>query len=547
MTIASPTPWRQVLLLFAIGFLAFTIYYVILKRSQPNFWSDSYEYAQVGRNVAQGRGLVTNAASVLELYLLDKGSLPLPYFLHDVGNSLLIASFFKLFGASEAVLGWASGTFYILLVPLTFLLGSKIFNRQVGAIAALLALVNTQLVTFGVTGLSELPYAFFLTLLLYAVYSQRDWWHFVVSGALFGVAVILRSNSLPFLPWLIVFVAVAQDEWSRAKFRAALKSGAIRIGLFLSGFLLLFAPDAWRNYVWLHNPLYNVNSLYALVWYTSAIPGKSTGVIYETGLSINPVQFVLTHPEEILNKVWYELSHVILQLFMGGPTFNYDWTDAVVIFVFLFSIFAPPARESERQRYFRWMVYACIATAFVVGALFNLRWRHLYGFIPIVLIYVAELIQQGFQTSAWGQQMDASGSRWAPHSIFPIAAIVGMLALLGIGPIIAGIPPTNDVYFHDLGAFVEKQTPESAVILTNTTRSHYLAWFSTRQFVSYADYTLQTLTAHAAEGPLFLLIAADSPDLNKSVSDVPPASGFTPLARLKNGRGVVTSVLFGRQ
>jgi hypothetical protein len=99
----------------ASGFVVFFVYFVILRKSCAYFWPDSYEYAQVARNIARGEGVRTNFSFVLEVWMLYKGTLPLPYFLHDMGNSLLMAAFFKVFGASEAVVAWTSGTFFILL------------------------------------------------------------------------------------------------------------------------------------------------------------------------------------------------------------------------------------------------------------------------------------------------------------------------------------------------------------------------------------------------------------------------------------------------
>ena len=37
------------------------------------------------------------------------------------------------------------------------------------------------------------------------------------------------------------------------------------------------------------------------------------------------------------------------------------------------------------------MIYLCIASALLVGSVTHLRWRHLYGFLPVALIFVSEL------------------------------------------------------------------------------------------------------------------------------------------------------------
>ena len=194
----------------ALGF--FAVYYVILKGGHPTLWPGSYEYAQSARNIEEGQGLNTNAATVLEFWFLGSAGMPLPYFFHDVGNSLLLALFFKLFGASDTVIGWMSGTFFILTAPLTFLLRTRLFNRRVALIAAALVLVNTELIVFSVTGHSEVPYALLLTLFLYLLYTERSGLGLVLAGFVFGFLIVLRSNSLPFLPLILLFIAANPTE-----------------------------------------------------------------------------------------------------------------------------------------------------------------------------------------------------------------------------------------------------------------------------------------------------------------------------------------------
>lgn len=198
---------------FGLGaFFVYVVYFVGLNGSVPSWWTDSYEYAQVGRNFAQGLGLVTSAPHVIEAWLLRAQALPLPYLLHDPGQPLLLALFFKLFGASDATVGWATGTFYILIPPLTYLFARRAFNPTVAAVAAFLALCNNQLIAFGMTGLSEVPYAFFITCALYSLYRHRAWWDLLLTGALFGWLVVLRSNSLPFVVLGGLFVLLDPSE-----------------------------------------------------------------------------------------------------------------------------------------------------------------------------------------------------------------------------------------------------------------------------------------------------------------------------------------------
>ena len=116
------------------------------------------------------------------------------------------------------------------------------------------------------------------------------------------------------------------------------------------GFSVLFVPNSIRNYVWLHNPLYNVNSVYSLVWYTSAIAGKSQEVFSMAGLNIDPIRFIAAHPAELLNKIQFQLGRTIDQLLGGGVLYPNNRADGFLILLFTLSVLAPPANEKPRPK-----------------------------------------------------------------------------------------------------------------------------------------------------------------------------------------------------
>ncbi|MFI5183947.1 MAG: hypothetical protein ACHQNV_06095, partial [Vicinamibacteria bacterium] len=248
-----------VLLLFACGFAVFAIYYLGLKEGRPTFWPDTYEYAQVARNLARGRGIETGTVSFAELWLLSRYPLPLPYLLHDSGNSVLMAASFLILGVYDGAVAWGSGLAFACLPPLGFLLASRFFGRTVGLIAALLLLVHAQLLAFAAAGLSEVPYAAALTLVLLLVSRPSGAPRSFFAGLAFGVTFGLRSNSLPFLPWLMLFLVLEPADGSQSspwKVRVPGLRTLLRRWLpFLAGFAILFVPIALRNDRWLGRPL----------------------------------------------------------------------------------------------------------------------------------------------------------------------------------------------------------------------------------------------------------------------------------------------------
>ena len=545
------------LLCLAAGFLVFFAYFVLLRKGHAWFWTDTYEYAQVARSIARGEGIKSRMSYVLEVWMLYKGTLPLPYFLHDLGNCLLMAAFFKAFGASDPVVAWTSGTFFVLMPSLTFLLGSRLFSARVGLFAAGLVLINTQLLIYSATGLSEVPYAFLLTAFFYVLHHERTRWGSTMSGVLYGALATLRSNSIPFLPWIMLFLlvdrraeapsgdVVSQQGWFRAAGRGGRRALG-HLGLFLLGLGVAYGPTAARNYVWFGHPLYNSINRYVLIWSTSAIPEKAGSILSRPGVDVDPNMFVLQHPGELLRKAARQIARTIGLLLEGGITTDKHFGDAVLIFLFLLSVLAPPGDEEVREKRFRMLVYTSLLTAILAGAVTNLQWRHLYGFIPLVLIYVAELLLRLIDRS--GRAKGPRGTM-APASLSS-PAVLGVLALLAafeMGAVIESTRFGQDAQvsreFRSYAAMVARQTPPNAIVLTRPGRLMYgLAWYcdGDRVFVEDADYTRRVLRSKSSR-PVFLIVAPERMGATGSTApeaaadDEQPPPGFVQVFRRRPG------------
>lgn len=534
----------------ALGFglsavFLYAYYFVVLNRSVPSWWTDSYEYAQVGRNVADGVGLVTSAPHVVEVWLLRAQALPLPYLLHDPGQALLLGFFFKLFGASDAAVGWSTGVFYILIPPLTYLFARRAFNASVAFVAALLALFNNQMIAFGLTGLSEVPYAFFVTCCLFGLYRQRTWWDLLITGALFGWLAILRSNALPFMLLGAVFIALDPPEtrnWRLRErlgqiFRAPIKP-LVNVMLLLLGFAVVFAPNAARNYSLIKHPLYNAASIYALVFYTNAIPGKSANFLSMPGLDVDPVSYLGAHPDELLSKINYQLTRTFNQLWEGGIDNQMTWIDAALIVLLLLGVVVPRGNENARQKYLRWLVYLCLVAALAAGSLTNLRWRHLYGFIPVILIFDADLLLLLFRgANDW---LDKRLPRHVPIAAAGLSITMVVFAGLGLWAAqratIVGDAENRD--YRGVARWVERYTPPDALVLAEQGEESFgmqssLAWYTGREFIEYSEFTAQLLPEKRGVQPTYLLLISTDVDNRSAILATPEMAGYTEIARLE--------------
>lgn len=113
---------------------------------------DAQDYAQIGRNMADGRGFTTY---ILRPLALSHGDDPLrqPDVTHGPLYPFALAVAFGALGASDHAVVLVSGLFFILTCPLIYLLGVRVFSRGVGLFAAAvhaLALGSLQIALSGI-------------------------------------------------------------------------------------------------------------------------------------------------------------------------------------------------------------------------------------------------------------------------------------------------------------------------------------------------------------------------------------------------------------
>jgi Dolichyl-phosphate-mannose-protein mannosyltransferase len=534
-------------LLFVTGCAVFALYYVGLKGGRPSFWPDTYEYAEVARNIATGQGLRTSAVSFAELWLLGRHPLPLPYLLHDCGNSLLMAGSFLVLGVYDGAVGWGTGFAFACLPPLAFLLGSRLFGRRVGFVAALLVLVHAQLLTFAAAGLSEVPFALALTLTLLLASRARRPWLRLFTGLAYGATVAVRSNALLFLPWFMLFLALEPRKESGSApsqprvpgFRMLLE----RSVPFLVGFAIPFLPIAARNQRWLGGPLYSVTAL------DSAYGLDIHAAVAQNVDLHGPLHFAFAPNAHLLERMLGQIQQALQFLLDGGMPGEKSWADPVLFFFFLFGAFAPP-REEARDRWFRWLLYALILTTLGVGSLVHLRWRHLYGFLPAILVYDAEMAVRLINQSSL-----VSARRRA----FAVAAFVLLVAAFGAPRLVQDTAAPwlqareeHRLFLKALSGFLQRETPGDAVVLIQCPTGQgdlrpALSWYADRITVEFNPYTVSHLAAMGPPRPLFVLTtfgALESEADHPSMRVRSPPDGFVPVAVWQEG--ATRAVLLGQ-
>lgn len=190
--------------------------------------SEGSEYARLAENLRNGVGYVGLVTPGSQLNFN-------PLFPLLIAATSLITHNYELAGRLVALVMGA-------LLPLpVFGIGSRLFNRRVGFIAATLTLLHPLLVQLSFSVYSEGPYS---TLLLCAVYlvvrglddSSTKLW--LLAGGAFGLSYLLRAEATALFVIAVLFALVATEGTRKVRCMRAL--GAIAVYLLLALPVVIF-------------------------------------------------------------------------------------------------------------------------------------------------------------------------------------------------------------------------------------------------------------------------------------------------------------------
>ena len=240
-------------LIFLAGLIAVVLllsFQVSIITTDPNIGDeDAAAYAIQARHLYSGKGLTSD---VIWHHIKLYQSLERPEDYWPPLQSILTALSF-LFGEDAP---WASKLvnlfgFYIL-VFLVAVIGSRLFSKPVGGLAALMCLMSSELTHYGLSGRNEI---FFIVFLLLSTYLFARFFSFanvylsaLACGAFSGLAFLQRHIALLLLPALGVSI---MGSWclfrEQVSLRSSMHSGLRILGFCVLGFALITIPFLIRN------------------------------------------------------------------------------------------------------------------------------------------------------------------------------------------------------------------------------------------------------------------------------------------------------------
>lgn len=207
-----------------------------------------------------GRGYTTNRKW---LFFEEHRGFPIPEGNRQPLLPLLVALLFLATGPSHTAAQWLVLAGGLLLIPLVYRLGRRLYGARTGLLAALFTALSPAQVWFGsmVEDQTLFQLGFVLLLLLW-----YGWWDrreralpFLWMGAVAGLAWLARPNGLLLLAALAVSVPLvipAVPGWQARHRRSAVKLA----GLVLVGFMALGTSWMVRNIIVFGSPFHTHNS-----------------------------------------------------------------------------------------------------------------------------------------------------------------------------------------------------------------------------------------------------------------------------------------------
>ena len=187
-------------------------------------WADAQEYEAAGRQ------------------LYEHGTYGLQA-LRPPGYPTLIAAVYHLFGENLLALRLVEALLAVVSVALIGLIGTRVFGRRAGLIAGAIAALHPVLAFLPSTQYSESTLVLVIALGLAATFAalgRGRWWRWLIAGALFGAATLVRANTVGLFPGLALGLALALR-----RARRGILAPALTFGL---GLALAIAPWVIRDH-----------------------------------------------------------------------------------------------------------------------------------------------------------------------------------------------------------------------------------------------------------------------------------------------------------
>jgi 4-amino-4-deoxy-L-arabinose transferase-like glycosyltransferase len=409
--------------------VAILLLYLIFMVAQFRALTDinAIDYAQIGRNLAQGKGFTTSFLKPLSLARVQtKQGEPHPDLSYPPLHPLALSILLRVAGADptsqDRAVALGSGIPFLLTVVVVFVLGIQLFDRRVAWLAVAMFATNLAVLRLAISGLEASLLGLLVSLLLLFLYLQprvarQRLPYAALAGLTFGLTYLTKTE------WAVAFVPILVYLWYAAERRERAKTLAV----FCAVSLVVVLPWLIRMQTVAGNPFASLR-WQEMLTETRTNPGNTLYRTYADAFP-SPVSFIASHPREVYEKVRAGIGNMYPTLAtMAGPYLSAFFIVAIIV---------PLGRSGfERLRY---LMYAMFLLVFIALAFVQPAARLLMPLAPAVTV-----IGCGFFFRILQPRLEP----YAPkeYRLF-LSIAVGILVALQATPTLLTVtlpPPDND-------------------------------------------------------------------------------------------------------
>ncbi|MCW3098152.1 MAG: 4-amino-4-deoxy-L-arabinose transferase-like glycosyltransferase of family [Chthonomonadaceae bacterium] len=414
--------------------------------------SDALDFAQIGRNISAGHGMVTY---VLRPLALTHGSnvLRQPDVTHGPLFPFLLAFAFGAVGARDAVASGVSGLFYLLTVPLLYALGQRVFNRTVGMIAAAAFAFSGLTLQYAVSGLPITLYTFLITALFLALYNLASGktGQAVSSEAplptmlllLIGVLTGLLYLTDAVFIWVVPVIIVSVVAICGPKRRMSVIKFLVPLGV-------LMLPWMARNFILTGNPVFGMRGVELWMGTDHHFPGNMAYSLYSEEFPRGAYML-----SAVFKKILSGMNSVVRTL----PMISDAW---ILAFLMPCLLFGYTSRAATLLR--RTVIFSAIAL--LVGMLlFRVEMTLFTCLVPAMLVFSV-----AYLTHLFRQAQLSPSSTWLVSGLLGITIFYPVISQMFLEEKMYGIPEASAA--KALGKMMQ---PQEAIL---SDRPEVAAWYA---------------------------------------------------------------------
>ena len=457
---------------------------------------DAIDYAQIARNVSEGKGFTTNFIRPISLRFY-------PHFENhpELTNPPLYCYYLgfilKMFSRpnilpdeiDRKIILFGSGLFFVFAVPLVFWLASRILRKKAVTLAMLFFCTNIIVLQRSVTALPDmfLLCLFLSFLIALSYYKGENLFQPAIVGFLLGLCYLTRYSYGLFSIITIIFI-----------FKKAKKFKIFHVLMFLVPFLAVISPWLMRNYRVMGNPFFSLE-FFKYKMFVEAFSGNiywrsTVDAVFKGELSF--FFFVRKF------GLGFKENYIDIMAITGNLLSSF----------FIVAIFTKSF--AERLKGFKWAVVFMYLLVFFTSSVFRPGADVFFAFLPMIIIVGLDLFYSIIETK----------------SIDPFrrVGIIALFILINCAPTTWGFarkvfnenmhkPPKK--YMEENILEVAKVIPDDAVIISDIPWA--TAWYGniTSIWMPWGDddYDYIAEHVHPIDGAYFSPLVLRYPQSSKKI------------------------------